>query len=245
MSIHSWRERIKHLPGVAPTFALEPARTALLLVDMQYACASRDHQIGAFYRATFPELGERYFDRVEQVVLPTQQRLLEQFRARGLRVIYLTIGSELPDGADLLPHGRNRDRVVGAAMGRPPAVWRHDPERQIMAEVAPRSDELVINKLSKGAFNSSNLDQVLRNLGIDSLVVGGVATHACVALTAQDAADRGYKTVIVEDACAAPEEVHENTLLNYALLYGPVLNADEVLEQLGGTVARERVAVAP
>lgn len=243
----SWRAYLPEMPSIATPFRFDPARTALLVVDMQYACAGREHQLGKYYAATMPEVGRRYFDIVEQTVLPNQQKLLACFRDLGARVIYLTIASELPDGGDLLPNGRSRDAVVGGATGSKPAVWRQSFERQIMEDVAPREGELVMNKLSKGAFNSSALDQVLRNLRIESLVVCGVATNACVALTAQDAADRGYSTAIVEDACASNSQVlHDSTLANFAHLYGRVVTADEVVTEISAQavpVAAPTVAV--
>jgi biuret amidohydrolase len=148
-------------------------------------------------------------------------------------VIYLTVGSELPDGSDLGPQIRARDAVVGQASGSNPQVWRGSFERQIMAGVAPREGELVINKLTKGAFNSSSLDVFLKNFHIKHLVVGGVATNACVALTAQDAADRGYGVIVVDDACASNSQVlHEATLANFYHLYGRVQVTSEVVDEL-------------
>jgi nicotinamidase-related amidase len=72
-------------------------------------------------------------------------------------------------------------------------------------------------------------------MGITGLAVAGVATNACVAATAFDAADRGYRTVLVEDACAAIDPVlHEATLLIFSHLYGRVLTADALLRELEG-----------
>jgi nicotinamidase-related amidase len=244
MTASNWRSYLPGMPTVAASFTLDPERAALLIVDMQYACAGREYQLGKYYAATRPDVGQRYFDIVEQIVLPNQQRLLAFFREHALRVIYLTVGSELPDASDLGPQIRARDAVVGGATGARPQVWRNSFERQIMAPVAPREGELVVNKLSKGAFNSSNLDRLLRNFGIQHLVVAGVATNACVALTAQDAADRGYGVVIVDDACASNSQVlHESTLANFYHLYGRVHVTEEVLQELTDTL--EGTATSP
>ena len=238
MTASNWHDYLPAMPSVAAPFTLDPEHTALLLVDMQYACAGREYQLGKYYTATRPEVGQRYFDIVEQVVLPNQQRLLAFFREHGLRVMYLSVGSELPDASDLGPQIRARDAVVGGAAGSRPQVWRNSFERQIMDAVAPHDGELVINKLSKGAFNSSNIDVFLRNFRIRHLVVAGVATNACVALTAQDAADRGYGVIIVDDACASNSQVlHEATLANFYHLYGRVLETSEVLDELQQSVA--------
>lgn len=241
----TWPNYSPVMPSIAAQTPLDPARTALLVVDMQYACASRKHQLGKYYAATMPEVGNRYFDIVEQTVIPNQQRMLTYFREHGLRVIYLTVAGELEDGSDLLPAGRNRDKLVGGPTGEKPAVWRQSFERQIMEDVAPRDGELVVNKLSKGAFNSSALDRILRNLGVEGLVVCGVATNACVALTAQDAADRGYRTVMVDDACASNSQVlHDATLANFAHLYGRVLQTEEVIQELTAQLMATAPAIA-
>ncbi|MGQ0568569.1 MAG: cysteine hydrolase family protein [Armatimonadota bacterium] len=107
-------------------------------------------------------------------------------------------------------------------------------DHAIIPPLAPRSDEIVLNKVTRSAFSSTGIDQILRNLGVEGLVMTGVATNACVGMTASDAADRGYKVVVVEDATAAPSPIlHEAALLNFAYLFGHVKTTDEVLSEMG------------
>src|SRR3569833_2180657 len=73
--------------------------------------------------------------------------------------------------------------------------------------VAPVGDELIIDKTSAGTFNSTAIDQILRNMGIDRLLVTGIVTEGCVELTARDAADRGYYVTLVGDACASSTHI--------------------------------------
>src|SRR5262245_66681495 len=97
-----------------PGFALDPSRVALVAVDMQYASASRLEGLGRALKASGQEaLGEYRFDRIEHVVVPTIQRLLDFFRQHRLRIVYLTVGSELPDFSDLLPHMQSFAAAVG------------------------------------------------------------------------------------------------------------------------------------
>jgi nicotinamidase-related amidase len=106
-------------------------------------------------------------------------------------------------------------------------------EHQILEELAPLEDELVINKTSRGAFNSTAIERTLINLGIDALVVCGVSTSSCVETTARDAADRGFRTVIVEDATAELDEAsHEATLRQFAHRWGRVWTTEETLALL-------------
>ena len=101
-----------------PGFRLEPARVALVVVDMQYASASRHEGLGRLLKDQGrSEQGTARFDRIESVVVPTIQRLLGAFRERGLRIVYLTVGSELPDFSDLPPHMRPMAEAVGNTRG--------------------------------------------------------------------------------------------------------------------------------
>jgi len=99
------------------------------------------------------------------------------------------------------------------------------------AELAPLPDETVVHKTTFGAFNSSNLDYVLREQGIRNLVVTGISTNCCVETTARDAADRGYGVVICADATADYDEPgHDAALRAFHFNFGRiVVSADEIL----------------
>ena len=93
--------------------------------------------------------------------------------------------------------------------------------------------EPVLTKLSASAFTSSNIDALLRNLRVRTLVLTGVSTSQCVDLTARDAADRGYMSVVVEDAVAEDRpDYHEWTLEQFRRLFGRVATTTEVLSEI-------------
>ena len=219
-----------YLLDFVPDFRLDPARTALLVIDMQYASGSRTHGLGRLLaEAGRAEDGRQRFDRIEQVVVPGIQRLLTCFRRAGPRVVYLTVGSELPDYSDLPPHMRGFARAIGNTRG--------NREHEILDELAPMPNELVLNKTTTGAFTSSPLDAALRTFGVEDLVITGISTNSCVETTARDAADRGYRCVLVDDACgAARPELHEATLVSFRRLFGRVAAVDEVLAELEGAL---------
>jgi nicotinamidase-related amidase len=103
----------------------------------------------------------------------------------------------------------------------------------VLEPIKPLPSELVINKTTYSAFTSTGIDQTLRNMGITDLVFCGVGTNVCVESTARDASDRGYRCVMVEDACATYiEELHDATLLAFGLWFGRVKSADEVIKEL-------------
>ena len=79
--------------------------------------------------------------------------------------------------------------------------------------VAPQGDEMVFSKKSASVFSTTEIDDVLRRMGIEHLVVTGIVTDGCVELSSRDAADRGYRVTLVSDACSASTpEAHEDAI---------------------------------
>ncbi|WP_278046262.1 isochorismatase family cysteine hydrolase [Desemzia sp. C1] len=83
----------------------------------------------------------------------------------------------------------------------------------IVDELVPRENEVVLDKPGKGAFYQTDLESILRNRNIKSLIVTGVTTHVCVQTTIREANDRGYECLMLEDCCAAfdPRD-HEDSI---------------------------------
>lgn len=208
------------------TFTLVPKKTAFIPIDLQYASACRTTGLGRNLKNQGKEaLGKYRFDRIEQVVLPNVQKLVAFFRRHQLRILYVTVGSEMPDYSDIMPHKIPFNKAVNNRVG--------EREHEILDEIKPLPGERVINKTSTGAFNSSAIDSVLRTMGIEYCLFSGVSTHMCVEGTARDAADRGYKSIMIDDACAAnKEEYHNAALVTFQRGYGRVCTTDEVIREL-------------
>lgn len=169
-----------------------PAHAAIISVDMQNAdCAARlrNRALGAG-----PENdGYRYFyDRLEKLAIPNQQRIHAASRMKGIENIYVIIESLTVDGRD-----RGIDHKA-SFIHNPRGSW----EAKVIDEVAPAEDDIIIRKTASGPFGSSNLDYVLRNMGLNYLVVFGVLSDQCVENTVRVAADLGYLVTLVPDACA-------------------------------------------
>jgi len=211
-----------------PGFVLDPRMVALVVVDMQYASGSRDHGLGRSLKARGQEaLGAYRFDRIERTVVPTIRRLLAFFRARGLRLVYLTVGSELPDYSDLLPHMRAFAESAGNTRG--------NHEHEILDALAPRPGDAVLNKTTMSAFHSSGFERLVRAWGVEQLVFTGISTNSCVEGTARDAVDRGFRGLLVDDGCgAASQSLHDATCANFARLLGRVASSAQVLTELEG-----------
>jgi nicotinamidase-related amidase len=179
---------------------IDPRRTALLFVDLQRGYVDRDLGIGPRIQARFPEVHEHYYPRLEKTVVPNARRLSEFFRARGVQTIYTRMGLQLADGRDVAPWSWRRQRAGGEQAD---LFATGTPEHDLIPELTVTRDDLVLDKNTLSPFSSTAIDQVLRNMGVENLVISGVTTNAAIETTARDAGDRGYCPIVVEDAVAA------------------------------------------
>jgi nicotinamidase-related amidase len=131
----TWRSMLSswHLP--VPDFTIDPSLTALLVVDMQYSDAHPDYGLGRVFQSVDPERASYYFSRLRELVVPNIRRLLDCFRGRGLRVIYLTLGPVLEDGSDLSPNFRRRyqseEQALGFRVTFPKGSYQQDRQRSL------------------------------------------------------------------------------------------------------------------
>jgi biuret amidohydrolase len=220
----------------APPVALERSTTALLIIDMQYSCAALDQGSNLAFDRLEPGSCEYFMKRVETSVIPAIQALLRHFRHEEMPIVYLTLGSHDRDLTDIPERQREAIRMLEREAGVADILWAGNPAFQIREEIAPRAGELVVNKTTFGAFNSSPLDRILRERGIRSLVITGVSTNCGVESTARDAADRGFGCVLVDDALADYDEyAHNATLRAFHTSFGRVVrSASDVFAVIGG-----------
>ncbi|MEI6374712.1 MAG: isochorismatase family cysteine hydrolase [Actinomycetes bacterium] len=217
-----------YVAAFTPTFDIDSEKACLVLVDLQYATGSPDHGLGAKLarEGRSDECVYRY-ERIASTVLPNVQRLLAAFREKNLRVLYFTYGAETQDYSDLGPMMKELCRGTLNRVGT--------REHEIIDEIKPVGDERVVNKLTPSGFTASPADLILRAYNTDTLIFAGVSTNMCVEHTLRDAADRGYKCILVEDACGADsQEMHDATLRVIPRLYGQVLSTDNVLASIAG-----------
>jgi nicotinamidase-related amidase len=205
---------------------IDPDKTALLLMDFQAAYVRPEIGLGSRLARQFPRQHAYYYGRLGDVVIPNSGRLLAGFRKLGLPVIFTRLGTLLPGGRDLPPWSWRRSLEDMLYV-------RGAPEHDIIAELAPEPEELVIDRPTFSPFNSSPLDQVLRNMGVENLAIGGVRTEIATETTARVAGERGYSVFLIEDACATLEPSdHEDTF--HSLAWAVQRSTDEVLALLAG-----------
>jgi nicotinamidase-related amidase len=192
---------------------LDKDRTALLVIDMQTYQAAKGGNLPRFLGLVYGPEAEAGAVRKGKEIIPVIKKLLSAFRASGMKVIYMAFGSLLEDGADLVPYIRRWNERSRTGLGFPAFVSIHDPGYGIIRQLAPRTGEPVINKTAQGAFNSSAIDHVLKQMGIDNLVVVGMYTNHCVMATCIGAADAGYRVIVPEDAVGTwHPDLHEKAL---------------------------------
>ncbi len=187
---------------------LDPATTALVLIDLQKGIVSRE---------TAPHASAE--------VVANAARLADAFRAAGGLVVLVRVAFAA-DRRDLLDPPR--DEAPPAA--RPAPDWA-----EIVAELGPRDGDLVVTKHQWGAFYGTERDLQLRRRGMRTIVIGGIATNYGVESTARDGWERGYALVLAEDATSTfTEEAHSLALKYVFPRIARVRSTAQVLGALGG-----------
>jgi nicotinamidase-related amidase len=210
-------------------FEFDPASTALVIIDMQ-----RDFvEPGGFGEALGNDVTPL------QAVIAPLRKVLDAARDSGMLVIHTREGHNA-DLADCPPtkieRGRGAKRIGDhGPMGR--ILVRGEHGHDIVPELYPIAGEVVIDKPGKGAFFATNLDHVLHNRRIRSLIVCGVTTEVCVHTTVREANDRGFECVVLEDCVGSyfPEFQHAALAMIKAQggIFGWVSDSRRALAALG------------
>jgi ureidoacrylate peracid hydrolase len=186
--------------------AVDPAHAALLFVDVQNYTARLDG--GNYAGLGEAEREARYgffFRTMRESAVPNMQRLQTACRRAGIEVMYTVIESLTRDGRD-----RSLDYKISKLH-----VQRGSWDGKVLDAIAPAEDEIIIPKTSSSPFISTNIDYVLRNLGVRSLMIAGILTDQCIDSATRDACDLGYLVTVATDACATlSAERHDWSLNN-------------------------------
>jgi len=186
--------------------------------------------------------------RLRGTIAPVQA-LLAAARRRGMRVIFTREGHR-PDLADCPPVKLQRSRAAYAEIGSVGPLGRllvrGEYGHGLIDELNARADELVIDKPGYSAFHQTELDQILRNQGVRTLIVCGVTTEVCVHSTVRAATDLGYYCITVSDACAASEAALQQPALRMmgveGGIFGETLGHAALLARLSRLQTRQEAA---
>jgi len=209
------------MPKLNQAWPVAPDRTALIIVDMQKVFCN-------------PE-GDLYVPATKNIT-PKIRQLADACRKAGVIVVYLRHivrgdGSDTGRMKDMYP---DVDQVLG----------RNNPMVEVIDELAPGPDDVVVDKLFYSGFHGTDLDTVLRSRDVETLIVCGTVTNVCCDTTIRDAVHREYKVIALSDACAAmpypdlgfgevtAEEVQKVALTTFAYEFGEVTTSEDILARL-------------
>jgi ureidoacrylate peracid hydrolase len=161
-----------------------------LIVDVQNYCA---HPEGSGSQKLDAQQRHYLFHSLRKTVLPDLQVLQSACRRAHIEVVYAAVENMTRDGRD-----RSLDYKI-SGIDVPRGSW----EARVLDEIAPAEDEMIFRKTSSSVFISTNIDYVLRNLEVRSLIVAGMMTDKCVESAVRDACDLGYLVTLITDACTA------------------------------------------
>ena len=197
---------------------LDPTTTALLVIDVQntYIADKDTSEETARWKP--------FYDRMNNTVIPNVAELITECRERGVEIIFARIACLKPDG---------RDRSL--SQKKPGFNYlllpKEGEESQIVPELLPKENDIVVLKTTDSALTGTNLRLILRNMGITDVIATGIFTDQCVSSTVRSLADESFGVVVIDDCCAAAtDELHRHELETINMIYCHVVQKHEVLE---------------
>jgi nicotinamidase-related amidase len=211
-----------------PDLDLKPAETALLVIDVQNTYRTRpDRALLSGDELTRYDMWTPFHTRLEEKVVPNTADLLARFRKNGIECVFARIASHTRNGRERsLSHRKPgwNDLLL------PKDEW----PSEIVPELAPLLDEIVVTKMTDSALTGSNLRLLLANMSIRNVVCVGVFTDQCVSSTVRSLADESFNVVVVEDCCAAgSDELHHKELEILNMIYCQVMSSAELKAMMG------------
>ncbi len=199
---------------------LDPAKTALLLVHWQKEIADPKGRNSEDMPGRLLAKG----------IIERTQSVLEASRKSGMLVVYIN-GVHKPGypelGARSVPLAKmliERGVMLQGSWGV-----------EVIDQLKPGDGDIVIENYSSSSFCYTPLDLLLRNRGITSIVLSGIATHVAIESTARDGFNMGYTVYTLEDCClATSEEIHDWTIKNILSLIGFVTDAESYIAAING-----------
>lgn len=216
-------ERVKKRAGREHTVdSLDGPKTALVVVDMQL------YFMGEGQPSECP---------VAREIVPNVNRLAEATRRAGGRVIWIQTHSG-PDSLDFWSVYYER-MTPQAGQARVDGMSPGGSGFDIWPDLDVREEDLIVPKTRYSAFmpDPSVFDGILKEHGIDTLLITGVSTCTCCESTARDAMMLNYRTMMISDGCAAPsDELHNATMNQFYIQFGDVQSTDEAVALLDRNV---------
>ncbi|MBT5938304.1 MAG: isochorismatase family protein [Rhodospirillaceae bacterium] len=204
-------------------------RPVLMIVDVSYAfCGDKREPIHESIKTWKLSCGEAAWD-----AMPVLIKLIEAARAKGIPVIYTT-GYGRDDKWDRGSWAWKNPRGENLENSEPAPVTNRDGN-DIVDEIAPAAQDIVVLKQKPSAFHEAPMMSYLNLLKADSVIVTGTTTSGCVRATAVDAFSHNFHVSVVEDACFDRSDVsHAVSLLDLHAKYADVHTSDAIIDYING-----------
>ena len=194
---------------------IEKDHSALLIVDLQKAEYNKKNILD--------KPNDKYmWERITNIVIPNGQKLINACRENKIEVIYTVIESLTIDGRD-----SGLDYKISGL-----CIAKNSTDAEVIDELKPLENEIIIPKTSSSVFNSTNIEYVLRNLSIQYLMIMGIVTDQCVETAVRDACDKGFLITLIDDACATHTEIRHQNSLSAVKGYCRIRNTEDLLKEI-------------
>jgi nicotinamidase-related amidase len=213
---NAYRSFYYETAGPPQDIVLAPDKTALLVIDIQNTYLEVDPD---------PVEAERWApfrERMNSTVIPNTASMIRFCRQHGIEVMFARIACLKSDG---------RDRSLSQKKpGFNHLLLPKDREdSQIVSELTPDDEDIVVIKTTDSALTGTNLRLVLRNMEIENVIAVGIFTDQCISSTVRSLADESFNVVVVEDCCAAATEaLHLNELKSINMIYCHVVQSEDI-----------------